>query len=76
MVVYDIDADAAFELLKWRSQQTNTKLRVLAGQLMTDFRSQQWGQGGPRSRFDQLFMEAGARRVPHAKRQDRRSVAT
>jgi|RhiMethySRZTD1v2_1073278.scaffolds.fasta_scaffold1645471_1 ANTAR domain-containing protein len=76
MVVYNIDADAAFELLKWRSQQTNTKLRALAEQLMTDFPSLQWGQDGMRSKFDQLFMEAGVRPVPHAKRQDRRSVAT
>lgn len=30
MAVYDIDADAAFELFRWRSQNTNTKLRVLA----------------------------------------------
>jgi hypothetical protein len=43
---------------------------------MTDFPSLQWGQDGMRSKFDQLFMEAGVRPVPHAKRQDRRSVAT
>ena len=30
MVVYRVDADAAFELLKWRSQETNVKLRILA----------------------------------------------
>ena len=76
MVIYNIDADAAFELLKWRSQQTNTKLRVLAEQLMMDFPSLQWGQDGLRSKFDHLFMEAGARRVPHPKRPDRRSVTT
>jgi len=50
MVIYNIDADAAFELLKWRSQQTNTKLRVLAEQLMMDFPSLQWGQDGLRSK--------------------------
>lgn len=27
MLVYGIDADAAFDLLKWRSQETNVKLR-------------------------------------------------
>ena len=49
MAVYNIDADAAFEVLKGRSQHTNTKLRVVAEQLMTDFRSLQWGQLGPPS---------------------------
>ena len=28
MLVYRIDADVAFDLLKWRSQETNVKLRV------------------------------------------------
>ena len=36
MYVYRIDADAAFELLRWRSQQCNVKLRVLAEQLLDD----------------------------------------
>ena len=30
MMVYRIDADAAFDLLKWRSQEANIKLRTLA----------------------------------------------
>ncbi len=30
MLVYRIQSDAAFDLLKWRSQETNAKLRVLA----------------------------------------------
>ncbi|MBP2453728.1 PAS and ANTAR domain-containing protein [Mycolicibacterium lutetiense] len=37
MLIYRINADAAFELLKWRSQETNTKLRLLAEQLAIDF---------------------------------------
>ena len=45
MLVYRVDADAAFELLKWRSQETNVKLRILAelgappacGGLLADF---------------------------------------
>jgi hypothetical protein len=36
MFIYDIDADSAFELLKWRSQTTNVKLRQLARQLTED----------------------------------------
>ncbi|MEO3756963.1 PAS and ANTAR domain-containing protein [Mycobacterium sp. B14F4] len=36
MLVYGIDADAAFELLMWRSQHTNTKLRALAAQIVAE----------------------------------------
>jgi ANTAR domain len=39
MYVYRVDADAAFDLFKWRSQQTNTKLRALAEQLVSDIRT-------------------------------------
>jgi hypothetical protein len=56
MAVYDIDAHAAFDLLRWRSQHTNTKLRLLAEQLMTDFRSLDLRT--LRSTFDQLFLNA------------------
>ena len=37
MLIYGLDAQAAFDLLKWRSQQTNTKLRLLARQVVADF---------------------------------------
>jgi hypothetical protein len=30
MMVYRVDADAAFDLLKWRSQEGNIKLRAIA----------------------------------------------
>lgn len=36
MVTYGVDADQAFRLLLWRSQQTNTKLRALAAQLVSE----------------------------------------
>lgn len=35
MLVYGIPADRAFGVLAWRSQHTNTRLRVLAEQLIT-----------------------------------------
>lgn len=38
MMLYDIDEAAAFELLRWRSQECNVKLRALAEQLVADFR--------------------------------------
>ena len=54
MAVYNIDADAALDILKERSQQTNIKLRVLAEQLMTDFRLLYLRQlGPPVSTFDE-----------------------
>jgi hypothetical protein len=59
MAVYDIESETAFGLLKWRSQQTNTKLRVLAERVMADFRGQQWGQDGlPRLTLDQILITA------------------
>ena len=39
MVIYDLDADSAFDMLRWRSQTTNAKVRCLAIQLMEDLRS-------------------------------------
>jgi fructose-specific component phosphotransferase system IIB-like protein len=57
MVIYGIDADAAFEVLKWRSQQTNVKLRVLAEQLMADFRALSYVEAPPsRSTFDRVLL--------------------
>jgi hypothetical protein len=59
MIVYRIDADAAFDLLKWRSQAANIKLRVLAEQLLTDFRALNYDDTlPPRPVFDQLLLTA------------------
>ncbi|OBG67187.1 MULTISPECIES: PAS and ANTAR domain-containing protein [unclassified Mycobacterium] len=60
MLVYGIDANAAFELLKWLSQEANIKLRPLAEQIAEDFR----GAGGrldARSEFDHLLLTAHER---------------
>jgi hypothetical protein len=62
MVVYRIDADAAFELLKWRSQETNTKLRVLAHQIAYDFLHLDDSEAFPnRIVFDRLLLTAHLR---------------
>ncbi|CDO20107.1 putative PAS/PAC sensor protein [Mycolicibacterium mageritense DSM 44476 = CIP 104973] len=62
MVVYRIDADAAFELLKWRSQETNTKLRALAEQIAADFLALDYSEILPdRVVFDRLLMTAHQR---------------
>jgi PAS domain S-box-containing protein len=39
MVIYQISAEAAFELLKWRSQQLNVKLLSVAEKLITELPS-------------------------------------
>ena len=57
MMVYRVDADAAFDLLKWRSQEGNIKLRAIAEQLLADFRALDYDDTlPPRSIFDQLLL--------------------
>jgi hypothetical protein len=57
MMVYGIDADAAFDVLKWRSQESNIKLRLLAERLMSQFQSLRYGEAPPRrSTFDQILL--------------------
>lgn len=60
MLIYGIGDVAAFELLKWLSQDANIKLRLLAEQICEDFRSE-----GPRltaqSDFDHLLLTAQQR---------------
>jgi PAS domain S-box-containing protein len=60
MYVYRITADAAFQLLVWRSQESQLKLRVLAQQVVTDIQSVEFDEDSRRSRerFDQLFLTA------------------
>lgn len=60
MLVYGISASAAFELLKWLSQEANIKLRPLAEQIAEDFRN----AGLPldnQSAFDHLMLTAHRR---------------
>lgn len=57
MLVYRIQADAAFDLLKWRSQETNVKLRALAEQLIADVRALEYDETvPPRPAFDRLLL--------------------
>lgn len=73
MLVYRIDADAAFDLLKWRSQETNVKLRALAEQFMADIRALESVDTVPlRPTFDRLLLTVhqrvrarAAARKPH-----------
>ena len=56
MLIYGMEEAAAFELLKWRSQETNVKLRLLAGQVASDFVVLSSSEIlPPRSAYDQLL---------------------
>ena len=62
MMAYGIDAESAFELLKWRSQQTNVKLRTLAEQVVADFQALGGGEVLPRrSVYDNVLLTAHER---------------
>jgi PAS domain S-box-containing protein len=64
MVVYRIDADQAFAMLQWRSQQTNTKLRALAAQVVAELGTVQHPSDTLRRQFDHLLLTVH-QRVPN-----------
>ncbi|MGV0734866.1 PAS and ANTAR domain-containing protein [Mycobacterium syngnathidarum] len=65
MLIYRLNADAAFELLKWRSQETNTKLRALAEQLAEDVLGLDYAETLPeRAILDRLLLTAHLRVRP------------
>ncbi|MGD9619194.1 MAG: PAS and ANTAR domain-containing protein [Mycolicibacterium sp.] len=62
MLIYRVDAQTAFELLRWRSQETNVKLRLLAERLLSDFAGLSYDeQMPPRAAFDHLLLTAHQR---------------
>jgi PAS domain S-box-containing protein len=63
MMSYGISADRAFDILVWRSQETNTRLRILAERIVAGFSQCETG-AGLRTQFDRLLLTAheGARR--------------
>jgi PAS domain S-box-containing protein len=57
MLIYRIDAETAFELLRWRSQETNVKLRLIAEQLSGEFLALHYDETlPPRTTYDQLLL--------------------
>ncbi|WP_235892599.1 ANTAR domain-containing protein [Mycolicibacterium hodleri] len=71
MAVYGIDADAAFELLRWQSQHHNVKLRLIAERITHAFpRASQQPTQSNRRTFDELLLTASAR-VTNAPRRGR-----
>jgi hypothetical protein len=61
MMTYSISAERAFDILVWRSQETNTKLRKLASQIIDDFTGQLQVPAGIRERADHLLLTAHER---------------
>lgn len=61
MVIYDIDAETAFGVLKWLSQEHNIKLRRLAEQIGTDLRAAAAGVVAGKSAFDYVLITAHQR---------------
>lgn len=61
MLVYGIDEDAAFDVLKSLSQVRNTKLWTLAQQIAKDFAALGKDAIASRSRFDQSLLTAHLR---------------
>ncbi|MEU6558756.1 PAS and ANTAR domain-containing protein [Nocardia nova] len=58
VLAYGISPDQAFRVLSWRSQETNTKLRDLAVQLVAEFRRLKGQNTATRSRVDHIVLTA------------------
>lgn len=64
MLVYRINAEQAFRVLRWRSQETNTKLRGLATQLMAELDTIPSSTPAIQSHFDHLLLTVHERIPP------------
>jgi hypothetical protein len=60
MLVYGLDEDAAFDLLRWRSQSSNVKLRRLAEVIIESFRNAREGAISSRAAFDHALLSVDA----------------
>ncbi|MEU0494584.1 ANTAR domain-containing protein [Mycobacterium sp. NPDC006124] len=70
MFIYGLDEHAAFDLLRWQSQQHNVKLRALAEQVVKDIA--ELGKRNPlpnRLEHDRVLLTAHQRVVSSAERQ-------
>ncbi|WP_433723170.1 PAS and ANTAR domain-containing protein [Nocardia sp. CA-129566] len=64
MFAYDINAEQAFGVLRWRSQETNTKLRDLAAQLIADLPDLGAAPPHRRTQLDHLLLTVHQRIPP------------
>lgn len=60
-VLLGVSEEKAFDLLRWRSQNTNVPVRHLCEQLLRDVAEQQWTDEAAKDRFGRLFMIAHTR---------------
>lgn len=57
MAIYGLDSDTAFEIIRSRSQTTNTKVHALAQQLVTEFAALGGALGAhSRAGYDHVFI--------------------
>ncbi len=56
MAIYRVSAEQAFSVLQWRSQETNTKLRALAKQLIAEIPTLPPPSADVQSAFDHLLL--------------------
>lgn len=75
MFVYGINAEQAFAVLQWRSQETNTKLRVLADKLAGAVVALGGGPLQQRTQFDHLLLTIHEHPDPPAQRESRRRTS-
>ncbi|WP_054812760.1 PAS and ANTAR domain-containing protein [Nocardia arizonensis] len=61
MRMYRINADQAFRVLQWRSQETNTKLRDLAIRILADLETVAPAPPGVQIEFDHMLLTAHER---------------
>lgn len=58
MMAYSIPADRAFDVLKWRSQQSNTKIRMLCELIVKRAVDEVSLAGDSRTKFDEILLSA------------------
>ncbi len=56
IAMYRVSPEQAFAVLRWRSQETNTKLRSLAKQLITEMATQPPAAADTQAGFDHLLL--------------------
>jgi ANTAR domain/PAS fold len=56
MAIYRVSPEQAFGVLRWRSQETNTKVRALATQLIAEISTQPMRSADEQAAFDHLLL--------------------
>ena len=70
ILLQGVDDEAAFDMLRARSQHTNIKLRTLAEQLVSDYRALGNGEAlPPRSVYDRALMTVHERVIGESRTQ-------